>query len=78
VALSADRIQSLADLTFEGGYPSDDAAQALGEELFFQRAVQTYLWALPAVNMCAMKRLGEVAASRNCVDSGHGCRARIR
>ncbi len=79
MALSADRFHSLADLTFEGGYPSDDAAQALDEELFFQRAVQTYLWALPAVNMYAMKkRLGEVAASRNCVDSGHGCRARIR
>lgn len=55
MALSADRFQSLADLTFEGGYPSDDAAEALDEELFFERAVQTYLWALPAMNMYAMK-----------------------
>ena len=50
MALSADRFQSLADLTFEGGYPSDDAAEALDEELFFERAVieisprRAFLW----------------------------------
>ncbi|RDH74223.1 DUF1254 domain-containing protein [Mycolicibacterium moriokaense] len=62
MTLPADRFQTLANLAFDGGYPSDDAARALDEELYFQRAVQVYLWALPAVNMYAMKKgLGDVA-----------------
>lgn len=61
---SADRFRALADVGFDGGYPTDESATALAEELHFQRAVQTYLWALPAVNMYAMKKgLGEVAGS---------------
>jgi hypothetical protein len=60
--MTTDRFQILADAVFDGGYPSAEAAAALTEELYFQRAVQTYLWALPAVNMFAMKEgLGEVA-----------------
>ena len=59
---SGDRYLELADTEFNGGHPSDTAAAALTDELYFQRAVQCYLWALPAVNMFAMKRgLGEVA-----------------
>lgn len=59
-----DRFKAIADAEFEGGYPTDDAAQALTEELYFQRAVQSYLWALPAVNMYAMKKgLGAVAGT---------------
>lgn len=57
-----DRYQALADLPFEGGYPTAQSARGLEEELFFQRAVQAYLWALPAVNMYAMKEgMGTVA-----------------
>ena len=37
------------------GYPSEEVSRTLDDELFFQRACQTYLWALPAVNMYAMK-----------------------
>lgn len=60
----SDRFKTIADAEFDGGYPTADAAQALSEELYFQRAVQAYLWALPAVNMYAMKKgLGEVAGT---------------
>lgn len=63
--MTADHFQELADLRFEGGQPTESTARALDEELFFQRATQVYLWALPAVNMYAMKKgLGEL--------SGHG------
>lgn len=47
--------QKLAETQFNGGYPSAESTKTLDEELYFQRAVQTYLWALPAVNMYAMK-----------------------
>ncbi|WP_406288536.1 DUF1214 domain-containing protein [Streptomyces sp. NBC_00209] len=50
-----ERYQELAALPLEGGYPSDATTRTLQEELFFQRAVQTYLWALPVVNACAMR-----------------------
>jgi hypothetical protein len=40
---------------FVENYPTDAAAAALLEELVYQRAVQTYLWALPAMNVVAMK-----------------------
>jgi len=57
-----DRYAALAGQPFEGGYPANDASAVLSKELYFQRAVQTYLWALPAVNMFAMKEgLGKVA-----------------
>jgi len=32
-----------------------ETAQTLREELLFQRAVQTYLWALPLINTFGMK-----------------------
>ena len=54
--MSTDRYRDLADLEFDGGYPTEATQVALDEELFFQRATQVYLWALPAMNMWAMKR----------------------
>jgi hypothetical protein len=53
--LLQDRYQTLAELPFENDYPTQETTRSLDEELYFQRAVQTYLWALPAVNMHAMK-----------------------
>jgi hypothetical protein len=50
-----DRYQSLAGLSFENDYPTSATSYALDNELFFQRAVQAYLWSLPAGNMYAMK-----------------------
>ena len=51
----ADRYQELASAPFKNDYPTAEATRTLDEELYFQRAVQTYLWALPAMNMYAMK-----------------------
>nr|WP_199043161.1 DUF1254 domain-containing protein [Dyella sp. ASV24] len=49
----------LANAPFEGDYPTKQSADLLRDELFFQRAVQVYLWALPAINIYAMKEGSE-------------------
>lgn len=56
MALGTDRYREIAGVSLEGGYPSADAAQALMDEMYFQRATQLFLWALPAMNMLAMKK----------------------
>jgi hypothetical protein len=53
------RYNSLADTPFQGGYPTHDGIKTLQDELFFERAVQSYIWALPALNMVAMKEGAE-------------------
>ncbi len=47
--------EELATLPFPGAYPAEESAKILKDELSFQRAVQTYLWSLPAMNMYAMR-----------------------
>ncbi|CAB3778469.1 hypothetical protein LMG28688_00599 [Paraburkholderia caffeinitolerans] len=59
-ALAAHRA-SLAGVEFPLGYPTEADACALRDELLFQRATQVYLWALPAVNLYAMKEASERA-----------------
>jgi hypothetical protein len=54
-----DRYDSLANLAFEGGFPTKETSEALTRELKFERAVQAYLWSLPAINMWAMKEGSE-------------------
>jgi hypothetical protein len=49
----------LANLPFNGGYPAAKSVQPLQDEWLFERAVQVYLWALPALNMYAMKEGSE-------------------
>jgi hypothetical protein len=49
----------LAGLSFEENWPTDETAGVLLDELVFQRAVQSYLWALPAMNVVAMKEGSE-------------------
>ena len=49
----------LADLPFKDGYIPKGNVPTLLDELFFQRAVQSYLWALPALNMYGMKEGSE-------------------
>ena len=51
----------LTSLRFPGNQPSKEASARLYDELQFQRACQVYLWALPAMNMVAM-RDGQAAA----------------
>ncbi|WP_046969930.1 DUF1254 domain-containing protein [Dyella japonica] len=50
---------ALVNAKFEGDYPTKETADTLRDELFFQRAVQVYLWSLPAVNIYAMKEGSE-------------------
>ena len=56
---TSSRFDRLATLPFEKSYPSTDAIRSLRDELIFQRAVQSYLWSLPAINMWAMKEGSE-------------------
>src|SRR5271157_996325 len=44
----------LADLPFAEGRPTKETAQTLSDEPLFQRATQTYLWAMPLVNTLGM------------------------
>jgi hypothetical protein len=45
----------LANLPFAEGRPTETTAQTLRDELLFQRATQTYLWALPLLNTLGMQ-----------------------
>jgi hypothetical protein len=49
----------LANLPYQAGYIAKDKTPALLDELFFERAAQTYLWAMPALNMYGMKEGSE-------------------
>ena len=45
----------ISALPFKENRPTKETAQALRDELIFQRATQTYLWALPLINTLGMK-----------------------
>jgi hypothetical protein len=49
------RYEQLATLPFVENRPTKESAQTLRDELLFQRATQTYLWALPLINTLGMK-----------------------
>jgi hypothetical protein len=49
------RFDQLANLPFAENRPIPETAQTLQDELLFQRATQTYLWALPLINTLGMK-----------------------
>jgi hypothetical protein len=49
------RFEELSSLPFVENRPTPETAQTLRDELVFQRATQTYLWALPLVNTLGMK-----------------------
>ncbi|WP_255469010.1 DUF1254 domain-containing protein [Achromobacter sp. UMC46] len=50
-----DRFESLANLPFKQNRPTPATAKTLAEELVFQRATQTYLWAMPLLNTMGMR-----------------------
>jgi hypothetical protein len=60
-AQPATRFDALANPPLIEGRPSPEAVRTLTDELLFQRASQTYLWALPVLNMMGM-RLGSEGA----------------
>jgi hypothetical protein len=49
------RFDGLANLPFSEGRPTKETAQTLRDELLFQRATETCLWALPLINTLGMK-----------------------
>ena len=49
------RFGALAELPFTENRPTEEIAQTLRDELIFQRATQTYLWAMPLINTLGMK-----------------------
>jgi len=51
----ADRFEGLAKLPFDQNRPTEQTARTLQEELIFQRATQTYLWAMPLLNTMGMR-----------------------
>ncbi|CAG2139155.1 DUF1254 domain-containing protein [Cupriavidus numazuensis] len=55
----ASHFDALANAPFEKDYPTADSTRLLRDELIFQRAAQAYLWALPAINIWAMKEGSE-------------------
>src|SRR5271165_1059989 len=59
IARTQSPYDQLADMPFKEGYIAKDNAPILLDDLFFQRATQTYLWALPALNMYGMKEGSE-------------------
>jgi hypothetical protein len=50
-----NRFDAVANLPFEHNRPTADTAKSLMEVLKFQRATQTYLWALPLLNTMGMR-----------------------
>src|SRR5580765_4462567 len=49
------RFDELANLPFKENRPTEQTAQTLRDELLFQRATQSYLWAMPLVNTLGMQ-----------------------
>jgi hypothetical protein len=55
IAAQSSRFDALANAPFEENRPTKQTEQALRAELLFQRATQTYLWALPLMNTIGMQ-----------------------
>jgi len=49
----------IGPLGFEGGYPAEESVAKLYDELDFQRAVQTYLWAIPLISFAKWQEVHE-------------------
>lgn len=56
---TTSRFDELAGLAFRENRPTPETAKTLRDELFFQRATQAYLWALPLINTLGMKEGSE-------------------
>jgi hypothetical protein len=49
------RYDELAKLPLKENRPTPETGKTLSDELVFQRATQTYFWALPLINTLGMK-----------------------
>ena len=54
-AQAQSQFDKLANAPFKENRPTKETAQTLRDELLFQRATQTYLWALPLINTLGMQ-----------------------
>src|SRR6516225_5047398 len=54
-----DRYDALAKSAMSENRPTTETAKLLKDELLFERATQTYLWALPLINTLGMKNGSE-------------------
>ena len=54
-AVESSRFDELANLPFVENRPTRETTQTLKDELYFQRATQAYLWAMPLINTLGMK-----------------------
>lgn len=61
-----DRFEALSSLPFAENRPTPETAATLRDELLFQRATQTYLWALPLINTLGMKVGSEKVFGAGC------------
>ena len=73
-----DRYDALANSAMVENRPAPATTKLLKEELLFQRATQTYLWAMPLINTMGMKTGSEkqFSAGYNVVGAGprlRGC-----
>ena len=59
MAQAQSRYDELANMPFVQGYVAKDNVRKLLDESFFERGVQAYLWAMPALNMYSMKEGSE-------------------
>ena len=55
VLAQQEHFDALANAPFSENRPTPETSKLLKEELLFQRATQTYLWALPLINTLGMK-----------------------
>ena len=53
---SIEHQEKIAALPFVENRATAETAQTLRDEMLYQRATQTYLWALPLINTLGMQR----------------------
>ncbi|HTF17242.1 MAG TPA: hypothetical protein VK658_04165, partial [Chryseolinea sp.] len=60
----------IGTLNFERGYPTEDTKRKVFDEIDYQRAVQIYLWAYPAVSFQAIMMEAKRAFGADLNDMG--------
>ena len=67
-----DGYDALANSHMVENWPTPDTSKLLKDELLFQRATQTYLWAQPMINTLGMKVGSEMAFIKHAMSAGAG------
>ena len=63
----------IGDLAFEQGFPTEETTRKVFDEIDYQRAVQAYLWAYPAVSFESIRIATQAGPGRRLQRSDH-CR----